>query len=169
MLPVGDRNKVGEREVEGVIKAVILNNRIEQKKNLSIIFGTMPWVTVRTIMIKFSRIIYVKLTLAKKEQKHISSHLLANMHIWYCNNRKQKINICMMFFLLLFFILLIMKLTLLRNQFKRKTTKKSTKALGLLLSPVSSCLETLIKYSLVYELLHHNRERTNKNQMPLLI
>ena len=81
MLPVGDRNKVGGREVEGVIKAVILNNRIEQKKNLSIIFGTMPWVTVRTIMIKFSRIIYVKLTLAKKEQKHISSHLLANMHI----------------------------------------------------------------------------------------
>ena len=108
-----------------------MNNRIEQKKNLSIIFGTMPWVTVRTIMIKFSRIIYVKLTLAKKEQKHISSHLLANMHIWYCNNRKQKINICMMFFLLLFFILLIMKLTLLRNQFKRKTTKKSTKALRL--------------------------------------
>ena len=53
MLPVGDRNKVGGREVEGVIKAVILNNRIEQKKNLSIIFGTMPWVTVRTIMIKF--------------------------------------------------------------------------------------------------------------------
>ena len=81
MLPVGDRNKVGGREVEGVIKAVILNNRIEQKKNLSIIFGTMPWVTVRTIMIKFSRIIYVKLTLAKKEQKHISSHLLANMQI----------------------------------------------------------------------------------------
>ena len=81
MLPVGDRNKVGGREVEGVIKAVILNNRIEQKKNLSIIFGTMPWVTVRTIMIKFSRIIYVKLTLAKKEQKHISSHLLANMHM----------------------------------------------------------------------------------------
>ena len=81
MLPVGDRNKVGGREVEGVIKAVILNNRIEQKKNLSIIFGTMPWVTVRTIMIKFSRIIYVELTLAKKEQKHISSHLLANMHI----------------------------------------------------------------------------------------
>ena len=81
MLPVGDRNKVGGREVEGVIKAVILNNRIEQKKNLSIIFGTMPWVTVRRIMIKFSRIIYVKLALAKKEQKHISSHLLANMHV----------------------------------------------------------------------------------------
>ena len=28
------------------------------------------------------RIIYVKLALAKKEQKYISSHLLANMHTW---------------------------------------------------------------------------------------
>ena len=80
MLPVGGRNTAGGREVGGFLKAVILNYRIEQK-NLSIIFGTMPWVTVRTIMIKFSRIIYVKLTLAEKEQKHISSHLLANMHM----------------------------------------------------------------------------------------
>ena len=37
---------------------------------MSIIFGTMPWMTVRSIMIKFSRIIYVKLALAKKEQKY---------------------------------------------------------------------------------------------------
>ena len=32
MLPVGGRNKVGEREVEGLLKAAILNNRIEQKE-----------------------------------------------------------------------------------------------------------------------------------------
>ena len=32
MLPVGDRNKVGGREVEGFLKAVILNYRIEQKE-----------------------------------------------------------------------------------------------------------------------------------------
>ena len=32
MLPVGDRNKLGGREVEGFLKAVILNYRIEQKE-----------------------------------------------------------------------------------------------------------------------------------------
>ena len=32
MLPVGDRNKVGGREVEGFLKAVILNYRIEHKE-----------------------------------------------------------------------------------------------------------------------------------------
>ena len=32
MLPVGGRNKVGGREVEGFLKAVILNYRIEQKE-----------------------------------------------------------------------------------------------------------------------------------------
>ena len=32
MLPVGGRNKVGGWEVEGFLKAVILNYRIEQKE-----------------------------------------------------------------------------------------------------------------------------------------
>ena len=32
MLPVGDRNTVGGQEVEGFLKAVILNYRIEQKE-----------------------------------------------------------------------------------------------------------------------------------------
>ena len=32
MLPVGDRNTVGGREVEGSLKAVILNYRIEHKE-----------------------------------------------------------------------------------------------------------------------------------------
>ena len=32
MLPVGGRNTVGEREVGGFLKAVILNYRIEQKE-----------------------------------------------------------------------------------------------------------------------------------------
>ena len=34
MLPVGDRNKVGGREVEGFLKAIILNYQIEQKEKL---------------------------------------------------------------------------------------------------------------------------------------
>ena len=80
MLPVGDRNTVGGQEVEGFLKAVILNYRIEQKEKFKNNFRHDA-MTVRTIMIKFSRIIYVRLTLAKKEQKHISSHLLANMHM----------------------------------------------------------------------------------------
>ena len=63
----------------------------------------------------------------------------------------------------------MMNYTLLRSELKDNNNKKVQKhsAFDLLLSPVSSCLETLIKRSLVYELLHHNRERTNKNQMPL--
>ena len=32
MLPVGGRNTAGGREVEGFLKAVILNYRIEQKE-----------------------------------------------------------------------------------------------------------------------------------------
>ena len=32
MLPVGGRNTAEGREVEGFLKAVILNNRIEQKE-----------------------------------------------------------------------------------------------------------------------------------------
>ena len=71
------------------------------------------------------------------------------------------------FFFVIFFILVMMNQTLLRGQLKKTTTKNEKKhcAFGLLLSPISSCLENLIKDSLVYELLHHNRERTNKNQI----
>ena len=32
MLPVGHRNKVGGREVEGFLKAIILNYQIDQKE-----------------------------------------------------------------------------------------------------------------------------------------
>ena len=32
MLPVGDRNKVGGREVEEFLKAIILNYQIDQKE-----------------------------------------------------------------------------------------------------------------------------------------
>ena len=66
-----------------------------------------------------------------------------------------------------FFILVMMNQTLLIGQLKKTTTKnvKKHSAFGLLLSPTSSCLENLIKHCLVYELLHHNRERTKKNQI----
>ena len=63
----------------------------------------------------------------------------------------------------------MMNYTLLRSELKDNNNKKVQKhsAFDLLLSPVSSCLETLIKHPLIYELLRHNQERTNKNQMPL--
>ena len=54
---------------------------------------------------------------------------------------------------------------ILKKNINKKVQKHS--AFGLLLSPVSSCLETLIKHPHIYELLHNNRERTNKSQMPL--
>ena len=74
-----------------------------------------------------------------------------------------------MFFLLLFLFYWWWNRPFLETNLKEKRQKKVQKhsAFDLLLSPVSSCLETLIKHPLIYELLRHNRERTNKNQMPL--
>ena len=81
MLPVGDRNTIGGREVEASLKAVILNYRIENKEKFKHNFRHDAMDDSQRIIIKFSRIVYVKLALAKKEQKHISSHLLENMHM----------------------------------------------------------------------------------------
>ena len=66
----------------GFLKAVILNYRIEQKEKLKHNFRHDAMGDGQNDNDQVSRIIYVKLTLAKKEQKHISSRLLANMHMW---------------------------------------------------------------------------------------
>ena len=72
MLPVGDRITVGRggggRKVEGFLKAIILNYQIEQKEKFKHnsrhdAMGDGHDQKHRSIMIKFSRIIYVKLAL----------------------------------------------------------------------------------------------------------